>query len=177
MKLTIAIDPGASGGIAWHDGLPHCEPMPATDTDVRKLISRVIMAGDIAATDCYIEKVGGFIGGVGSPGSAMFNFGFGAGFIHGVLSAYEVPVVEVRPQAWQKALALGSREHAKAEKGQMLTPAEKKAMAARNAAYKNDWKNKLKAEAQRRYPALNVTLKTADALLILAAAMEGKANG
>jgi len=31
------------------------------------------------------------------------------------------------------------------------------------------WKNKLKAEAQRLYPDIKVTLKTADALLILEA--------
>jgi len=34
---------------------------------------------------------------------------------------------------------------------------------------------RFKAEAQRRFPGLSVTLKTSDALLILAACMEGKA--
>jgi hypothetical protein len=38
---------------------------------------------------------------------------------------------------------------------------------ASRCASKSEWKNKLKAEAQRRFPDLKVTLKTADALLIL----------
>ena len=38
---------------------------------------------------------------------------------------------------------------------------------AASCASKSEWKNKLKAEAQRRFPQLNVTLKTADALLII----------
>jgi len=110
MKLTIAIDPGDSGGIAWHDGRPHVKPMPATDMDVRDLIRSILQGAAMSSgvEVCHIEKVGGFIGGAGSPGSAMFGFGFGAGFIHGVLAAYEVPVLEVTPQRWQKVLGLGS---------------------------------------------------------------------
>ena len=52
----------------------------------------------------------------------------------------------MRPQDWQKGFGLGT---------------------ASACASKRIWKNKLKAEAQRRFPHLNVTLKTADALLIL----------
>lgn len=44
--------------------------------------------------------------------------------------------------------------------------AEKKRVASLNAKYKTAWKNKLKAEAQRLFPSIKVTLKTADALLI-----------
>jgi hypothetical protein len=40
---------------------------------------------------------------------------------------------------------------------------------------KTEWKTKLKNEAQRRYPGLDVTKKTADALLILAAGMGERA--
>lgn len=52
----------------------------------------------------------------------------------------------VRPQVWQKVFNLGT---------------------AASCASKSEWKNKLKAEAQRRFPHLPVTLATADALLIL----------
>ena len=51
----------------------------------------------------------------------------------------------VRPQVWMKSLGLGT-------KGNMSN---------------TEWKNKLKAAAQRLYPAEDVTLGTADALLIL----------
>ena len=54
--------------------------------------------------------------------------------------------VLVRPQTWQKDFGLGT---------------------ASRCASKSEWKNKLKAEAQRRFPHLGVTLQTADALLIL----------
>lgn len=174
MKLVIAIDPGASGGVAWHDGRAHVEPMPATDMDVRDRIRGILQAGASAGVEvCHIEKVGGYIGGAGSPGSAMFGFGFGAGFIHGVLAAYEVPVLEVTPQRWQKALGLGTRMHARPEKGVTYTKEQLLAIRAQDARLKAEWKNKLKAEAQRRFPGLSVTLKTSDALLILAAAMQG----
>ena len=52
----------------------------------------------------------------------------------------------VRPQVWQRAFSLGT---------------------ASRCASKSVWKNKLKAEAQRRFPDLLVTHSTADALLIL----------
>jgi hypothetical protein len=98
---------------------------------------------------CVLEEVGGFAG-KAQPGSAMFRFGEHFGFIKGVVQALEIRLVMVRPQVWQKGFGLGT------------------ASACRT---KSEWKNKLKAEAQRRFPQLNVTLKTADALLILEHAM------
>ena len=76
----------------------------------------------------------------------MFRFGEHFGFIKGVIQTLGVRLELVRPQVWQKAFGLGT---------------------ASACASKTVWKNKLKAEAQRRFPHLNVTLKTADALLIL----------
>ena len=84
--------------------------------------------------------------GKAQPGSAMFRFGEHFGFLKGVIQALEVRLVLVRPQVWQRGFGLGT---------------------ASACASKTIWKNKLKAEAQRRFPHLNVTLKTADALLIL----------
>jgi hypothetical protein len=52
----------------------------------------------------------------------------------------------VRPQTWQKNLGIGT---------------------SRTCASKTEWKNKLKALAQRKFPDAKVTLATADALLIL----------
>ena len=57
----------------------------------------------------------------------------------------EIRLVLVRPQVWQKGFGLGT---------------------ASACAKKSEWKNKLKGEAQRRFPELRVTLGTADALLI-----------
>lgn len=98
-----------------------------------------------AECECVLEEVNGFAG-KAQPGSAMFKFGEGYGFLKGVVQALGIKLELVRPQVWQKAFSLGT---------------------AARCASKSEWKNKLKAEAQRRFPKLPVTLATADALLIL----------
>ena len=144
--MIIAIDPGKSGGIASTDGFTVANPMPETEGDcVDTLRSLTAIAHDKI---CYIEKVGGYIAGNKCPGSAMFNFGHGRGVLIGAMMAFGWKIIEVPPQRWQKWLGIGKC---------------------------GGDKNKLKAEAQRRFPDIKVTLKTADALLILdyARAMEG----
>jgi hypothetical protein len=125
--------------------------MPGTEGDVLEMLREVKRAAELesqpqgADVVCVLEKVGGFAG-KAQPGSAMFRFGEHFGFIKGVVQALEIRLVLVRPQVWQKGFGLGT---------------------ASGCASKTEWKNKLKAEAQRRFPQLPVTLKTADALLIL----------
>ena len=148
MRTVLAIDPGLSGGIAVSRfGKTECWPMPETEGDLLALV-RVVAAGARAEGEdlvCVLESVSGFAG-KAQPGSAMFRFGERFGFIKGIIQALEVRLVLVRPQVWQRGFGLGT---------------------ASACASKTIWKNKLKAEAQRRFPHLNVTLKTADALLIL----------
>ena len=148
MKTIVAIDPGVSGGIAISAfGKTECHPMPETEGDRVDFMKSVKAATSLEGGEvvCVLEKVGGFAG-KGQPGSAMFVFGENFGFLKGVIQALEIRLELVRPQEWQKGLGLGT---------------------ASACAGKSEWKNKLKAEAQRRFPHLNVTLKTADALLIL----------
>lgn len=146
-KTQFAIDPGKSGGIAvrYPGDNVQAYKMPATEGDLRDLFVRLYNPDN--ATVAYVEKVGGYIGGPGAPGSAMFNFGRNHGFTLGLLSALYIRTELITPQQWQKRLSLGT------SKGMKPT----------------EWKNKLKAEAQRRFPELTVTLYTADALLILEA--------
>ena len=148
MKTIIAIDPGASGGIAiFKDGSTSCYKMPEESE----------LAGEIEAASfgnesvVILENVGGFVKGCPAPGSAMFNFGAGWGYIQGLCAGLKIPVHLVRPQKWQGWLGLGKSE-----------------------GNKTAWKNKLKNEAKRRYPNLTVTHSTADALLILEWARENK---
>jgi hypothetical protein len=101
-----------------------------------------------------MEEVSGFAGGPGQPGSRMFNFGRGFGFILGALQMAGWSVELVRPQKWQKALGLGTR----------------------GESSKKDWKNKLKAVAQRQFPGVEVTLSTADALLIMQYAVQPRST-
>lgn len=121
--------------------------MPATQGDLLDLIRSLKAAADAEGreTVCVLEEVSGFAG-QAQPGSAMFKFGEHYGFAKGVVQSLGIKLVLVRPQIWQKGFGLGT---------------------ASNCASKSEWKNKLKAEAQRRFPHISVTLKTADALLIL----------
>lgn len=141
MNHFVAIDPGASGGIAWSKfGNANACAMPDTLGDLVKALRALHQEGYHTV---ILEKVVGFIPAAGA--GAMFSFGQNFGQIQGVLAALSFRVIEVRPQEWQKAFSLG-------KKGKLST---------------GEWKNKLKAEAQRRWPGMDVTLKTADALLLL----------
>ena len=148
MTTYITIDPGVSGGIAW-DGseLSACMNMPGSDTETAEEIG--LLYSMRPGVKCVIEDVPKFVGRA-LPGSTIFPLAFNCGLIRGIAIALRMPVILVRPQDWQKHFCLGS-------KGKSSTA---------------EHKNKLKAEAQRRYPHLKVSLKTADALLMLAYAKE-----
>jgi hypothetical protein len=141
VKRILAIDPGMSGGLAHYDnGRVTLEPMPATDGDIREVLINYLSQSDVV----YVEKVGGYIGGKGAPGSAMFNFGRNVGFLHGLIAASKTRVIEVLPQRWQKTIGAGTK-----------------------ATHGAKWKAHLKSIAQQRQPRQVITLKTADAVLIL----------
>lgn len=143
-STILGIDPGLSGGVACRhaDQAVTAIATPATEGDLLELFQSVV---DPGKTIAFVEEVGGFIG-KQQPGSAMFEFGRNFGFTLGVLQALNVRIELVRPQKWQKPLGLGT---------------------ASGCASRTEWKNKLKACAQRLYPALKPTLSTADATLIL----------
>jgi len=149
-QIIVGIDPGKSGGIAWIDeeGIPHCEPMPETEGDIVEFFERLQFKG--YGMNVMMEKLSGFCGGPGNPGSTMFTMAMYYWCWIFLCLAYRVPVTLVTPQSWQKQLSLGKREKYE-NKGKEKTV----------------WKNKLKAEAQRRYPGLKITLSTADAVLIM----------
>ena len=163
MKNIIAIDPGSNGGIAFKDELSHAVyPMPETRRDTINLLRGIVqtMPADYVA---YIEKINGFIPMAGA--SMMFEFGKNVERVGCILETLGVPIIEVQPKVWQEFLHLGKSGRVKDAPD--ATPDGKKATKAFNARAKKEWKGKLKAEAQRRFPTCNVTLKTADALLIL----------
>jgi len=144
MTTILTVDPGASGGLILRnsEGCVTTCKMPPTEGDVVAFIQGASTAP--GARVAYVEHVGGFTGD-GQPGSAMFKFGRGVGVLIGSLMAFGWRVIEVTPQKWQKHIGIGTR----------------------GAMSKTEWKNKLKSEAQRRYPDQTVTLATADGLLIM----------
>jgi hypothetical protein len=152
-RTYIAIDPGVSGGIAW-DGasLPSCMSMPTSDTEIAEEIQNLadILCSIRDNVTLVIEDVPKYVG-TNVPGSSVFPLAFNCGLIRGVALALKIPIILVKPHDWQKHFRLGTKK---------------------DAGSTTAWKNKLKSEAQRRFPHLKVTLKTADSLLILAFARE-----
>jgi crossover junction endodeoxyribonuclease RuvC len=62
-----------------------------------------ISAYSVFATHVFIERVGAMPKqGVAST----FRFGYAAGAIHGLLTAFEIPLSFVTPQTWRRAMAV-----------------------------------------------------------------------
>lgn len=153
-RLIAAIDPGASGGIAW---LTSQGVVETCSQDNRKEFIRWL--ADIVCDHdpvIYMEKVSGYYPkpkatkpgekeefNLQSSAFSMFNFGKAAGIPLGICEAFGIVPVEVMPAQWQKVCF------------------------TKKSGTRGQWKNTLKDIAQRRYPDIKVTLWNADALLIL----------
>lgn len=145
----IAIDPGKSGGIAviTPDKI-QAYSMPETERDIVSVLTELRKETLVA----YIEDVPKAIFGAGASALAVLHRN--CGLIEGALLCLKFTIIRVPPKKWQKAVGMA--------KGKLPQRA---------------WKLKLKGEAQRRFPQVeNVNLETADALLILAAAISGNLN-
>ena len=136
--ITIGIDPGKGGGIAFIKGRNKASAFkcPATPIEIVKLVKRETKNFKIKRA--MIEKVHSMPrDGVVSA----FSFGRNYGEWLGILAALKIPVSDVRPQVWQKFYG--------------KLPKEKKSR-----------KHKLKQFAFELYPGAKNTLATADAVLI-----------
>ena len=140
-EITIGIDPGSNGGIAWIDynGKACVEKIPDTLQDLWELICDITSypksSIDGRSYKAYIEQV------YSSPQMGVvsaFSFGRGYGNLEMALTAAGIPFERVRPQVWQKALGC-------------MTKGDK---------------NVSKRRAQELFPDRKVTHATADALLI-----------
>ena len=145
MKNYIAIDPGASGGVAIYKNNGEVTATPLGGMNADSLYQMTIDADIPAdAITIVIEDVPKFAGRM-IPSSSTATLHFGYGYLCGHLEARGFRVIKVPPQTWQKTVGIG-------KKGDLSS---------------SQWKRKLRDEAQRRHPALKVTLDTADALLLL----------
>jgi len=141
-QITIGIDPGANGAIAWIDerGKSCVEKMPDTLQDLWDLIQSIgFEVPDFKPYEvkAYIEQVSS------SPQMGVksaFTFGNGFGHLEMALTAAGIPFERVRPQVWQKAMGC-------------MTKGDK---------------NVSKRRSQELFPQIKVTHAIADALLIAA---------
>lgn len=152
MGMIIAVDCGVNGGISWNDGeQTEAVKMPPTDADICALLASLsCKAKDI---EIYIEEPPLYAG-RNIPGSAVGKMMMNFGLILGASIACGFRVHRVRPAIWMKTHPIGT-------KGEQTSTA---------------WKNKLKGRAAELYPNADVTLATADSLLILDSARRGVIN-
>lgn len=150
----IAIDPGTHGGVAV--ALPGAAvtafSLPATDGEIfKKLqIAKSSEPEGIPPT-AYLEELVYFTG-KKIPGSTGIKYGASWGKVYGMIFALGFRIILVPPRKWINALG---------------------GLGTKGGSSTTEWKNKLKQRAQQLYPGVDITLATADALLILEAAKRG----
>ena len=143
MKQIVAIDPGKSGGIAFTDGdgIVQAINMPDTPTEMLEALQNIRSCNTQVLV---IEQLPRFVG-KNIPSSTTSVLFENYGICIGIALALGYRLERVDPHAWQKNLGLGT---------------------AKSCASKSEWKRKLKNRAAELFPHLDVTLATADALLI-----------
>lgn len=149
MRMWMGIDPGKSGGIATiytpaidlaGDGQDVCVyKMPESDRDLLRIVD-----GDLSCY-CYLAAIESVHSMPGQGVKSMFAFGEQFGRVKMVCAALDIPFELVRPQMWQKALG--------------ITPRKKNES-------KPQFKRRLVDRAKSLFPGVQVTLQTADALLL-----------
>jgi hypothetical protein len=165
--IYIGIDPGAGGGLAClgptlskstasrqtPSSYAVAIKMPDTDAAILNWL-RSHKAGLGGTTFVIMEKVGGYVNRTErgfsadhrAKGHLMFNFGDINGALRmAVVAAVGRPPIMVQPAVWQRALGIPPRGKREPQ---------------------GKFKTRLKRLAQELFPAIRVTLSTADALLI-----------
>ena len=145
--IVLGIDPGAKGALVTCKKMsvdPEIYSMGKNYTDIHDKILEIRNTCQPDRIVAYCEQVGGYAGGAGAPGSAMFNFGMGYGAILTSLYALGIPVTLVTPKKWQKHYQMNKETD------------EKKA----------DWKRRLAFKARQLYPTIKFNQDVADAVLI-----------
>jgi crossover junction endodeoxyribonuclease RuvC len=105
-QISIGIDPGKDGGIGFivsgaEEAFPYSDEVLIHEMRKVHLLKKEY-GSDVQVRLC-LEKVGAMPKqGVAS----MFNFGKSAGFVEGVLQAFEIPYQLVPSQTWKKEFSL-----------------------------------------------------------------------
>lgn len=137
---TIAIDPGASGGIAWvdRDGINQARKMPEGMTAQIDALRE--LRAEIGEARAVVEKVG--FHREGNSASASAKFARHCGHLEAALYVLGIPAEEVAPGVWMRSLGALPKD-------------------------KRERKSAIREQMQRKNPHLRVTLATADALGML----------
>jgi crossover junction endodeoxyribonuclease RuvC len=106
MCRTLGIDPGAAGAVAVVEGgkLVAVHDMPAIEVRGKRRVDGAALAAIVRAlapAAAVVELVGAM---PGQGVSSMFAFGKATGIVLGVLAGLGIPVTEVAPVQWKRAL-------------------------------------------------------------------------
>ena len=138
-RVFIGIDPGIKGGVAIiYNDTYNATQTPPTVSGMASVLATLKELGPSLQMYCCIESVHSF---PGNSARSMFTFGKNYGQWLGILATLKIPYIEVTPHKWM-------RFYPKA-------PKDKKAR-----------KNYYKHLAQQRFPDVDITLATSDAMLI-----------
>ncbi|MCE5219481.1 hypothetical protein LLH03_20870 [bacterium] len=150
--VLITVDPGVGGGIACRDldGVVCAWPMPDGMTAICDKIRSIAASFAGKRVEVIVERVGGYM--PGNSGPAACTFARHCGNLDAAFFMAGLAATAVAPQVWMKAMGALPKE-------------------------KPERKRKIKEIVARRFPHLDVTLKTADALGMMIYAMQRGANG
>lgn len=147
MKEILAIDPGASGGLAyWNSDFERVEIQNMPD-GMTAIIDTLMDLRSKGISIVVIENVGGYR--PGNSGPSACKFARHVGHLEATCYCLGFQATRVAPNTWMKSLGAFSKD-------------------------KTERKREIKEMMARRYPYLNITLKTSDAVGILTYAMEKK---
>ena len=139
-KAVLGFDPGVNGGfgVIFDDGTYQAYKFESI-TEYLEILEDLLVDFDCVA---YVEELTGVLAGSKIPPPSSFKLGRNLGQIEGILIGLKIPLKSVRAQVWQKGLPNVAKAKGKAKK------------------------DLLKDLAQRMFPKIKITLKTADAMLI-----------
>jgi hypothetical protein len=152
--LFAGADPGSEGAVVIIDQDARLVASLCTAGLEPVAISAWLREHDGKVTLCALEKVSAR---PQDGGASAFEFGRSAGIFEGLLIAFRMPLVLVRPQSWQASGAI--------TKPQPLTasdiPPDDRSQEKRDASAKGKYRRQLKRaimqHARRRWPELPVT--------------------
>jgi len=164
----VSIDPGRSGGIAWLDWLGdiHGEPMPAAQIPKLDKIRAVI--AEQLPTLVIIEDVGYHRHGNSAQSSAALARDVGG--IEATVRAMGVEIYWLPPKVWAKAPPFDLLP--KYQRPPAATEDRLKQKAKRD--HDRLRKNLIKRMMAEHYPAIRMTLATADAVAMLHWGLQSK---
>lgn len=129
MTVILGIDPGLSGALAFYypeTGALDVVDMPTIKSGGAKgkneidrtALARLIDTSAASITHCFLEKVGGR---PGEGAAGAFNFGRGVGLLEMAICAHFIPMTQVTPAVWKKAMGCtGDKEQSRARASDIL---------------------------------------------------------